>query len=191
MFDPEESLKENPVVILHPDLMSYKVTPKLPPVRDPKLPNVGNHVKVRKGDVESAFKSADTIIENRFSTNLVQHVHTEPNATVAQVENDGSVTIWTSTQSVYRARYMLSEALSLPVSQVRVISTEVGGGFGNKLNSVVSEAVAVLLSKAVWQTSKDSIDARRGFLRDYNQAPVCDLHKGRRHERRQFGRQKN
>ena len=47
VFDPEESLEENPAAILHPDLMSYKVTPKLPPVRDPKLPNVGNHVKVR------------------------------------------------------------------------------------------------------------------------------------------------
>ena len=163
VFDPEESLKENPVAILHPDLMSYKVTPKLPPVRDPKLPNVGNHVKVRKGDMESAFKSADKIIENRFSTNLVQHVHTEPNATVAQVENDGSVTVWTSTQSVYRARYMLSEALELPASRVRVISTEVGGGFGNKLNSVVLEAVAVLLSKATGRPVKMQLTREEVF----------------------------
>ena len=56
VFDPEESFKENPPAILHPNLMSYKVTPKMPPVRDPKLPNVGNHVKVRKGNVESAFR---------------------------------------------------------------------------------------------------------------------------------------
>ncbi len=184
VFDPEESLKENPPAILHPDLMSYKVTPKLPPVRDPKLPNVGNHVKVRKGDVESAFKSADKIIENRFSTNLVQHVHTEPNATVAQVENDGSVTVWTSTQSVYRARYMLSEALELPVSRVRVISTEVGGGFGNKLEFGCFRSRCSPAIKSDWQASEDSIDTRRSFFRDHNQASLCHLREGWCDERR-------
>ena len=108
-------------------------------------------------------ESADKIIENRFSTNLVQHVHTEPNATVAQVENDGSVTVWTSTQSVYRARFMLSEALELPASRVRVISTEVGGAFGNKLNSIVSEAVAVLLSKATGKPVKIQLTREEVF----------------------------
>ncbi len=163
IYDPEESLKQNPAIVIHPDLMSYKVTPKLPPVRDPNLPNVSNHVRVRKGETESAFKSADKIIENRFTTNLVQHVHTEPNATVAKVENDGSVTVWTSTQSVYRARYMLSEALQLPATRVRVVTTEVGGGFGNKLNSIVSEAVAVMLSKVTGKPVKIQLSREEVF----------------------------
>ncbi len=148
VYDPEEGLKENPPAILHPNLMSYKVSPKWPPRLDPRLPNVCNHVKVRKGDVDKAFATADVIVENRFSTHLVHHVHTEPNAAVGKVENDGSVVVWTPTQSVYRTRHMLSEALQLPPSKVRVIATEVGGGFGNKLSAAGLEATAVLLAKA-------------------------------------------
>jgi len=148
VFDAEEAMKEHPPAILHPNLMKYAKSPKWPPRIDPKLPNVCNHVKVRKGDVDSAFKTADMIVENRFTTNLVQHVHIEPNAAVGKVENDGTVVVWTSTQSVYRTRRMIAEALQLPTSKVRVIATEVGGGFGNKLNSANVEAVAILLAKA-------------------------------------------
>jgi CO/xanthine dehydrogenase Mo-binding subunit len=148
VFDPEEAMKENPPAVLHPDIMKYTKSPKWPPRIDPKLPNVCNHVKVRKGDVDSAFKTADLIVENRFTTNLVQHVHTEPNAAVGKVENDGSVVVWTSTQSVYRTRHMLAEALQLPPSKIRVVATEVGGGFGNKLSGANVEAVAILLAKA-------------------------------------------
>jgi len=163
LFDPEESMKENPPVILHPDLMNYKISPKWPPVRDRKLPNVSNHIRVRRGDVESAFRRADRVIENRFTTNLVQHVHTEPNVVVGRAENDGSVSVWTATQSVYRVRYMLSEALQLSPSKVRVIATEVGGGFGNKLNAGSLEAIAVLLSKATWKPVKIQLTREEVF----------------------------
>jgi CO/xanthine dehydrogenase Mo-binding subunit len=163
LFDPEESVKENPSVVLHPDLMKYRVSPKWPPVRDPKLPNVCNHVKVRRGSVEEGFRKADHVIENRFTTNLVQHVHTEPNVAVGRAENDGSVTVWTSTQSVYRTRHMLSEALQLSLSKVRVVATEVGGGFGNKLNSVSIEATAVLLSKATGKPVKVQLTREEVF----------------------------
>ncbi|HEV2139290.1 MAG TPA: xanthine dehydrogenase family protein molybdopterin-binding subunit [Nitrososphaerales archaeon] len=163
LFDPEEAMKAKPAVVIHPDLMTYKVSPKWPPVRDPALPNVCNHVKVRKGNVEEGFRKADKVIENRFTTNLVHHVHTEPNAALGRAENDGSVTIWTSTQSIYRVRFMLSEALQLPPSRVRVIATEVGGGFGNKLNSVSLEAMAVLLSKATGKPVKFQLTREEVF----------------------------
>lgn len=163
LFDPEESVKENPPVILHPDLMKYRTSPKWPPIRDPKLPNVCNHVKVRRGSVEEGFRKADRVIEGRFTTNLVQHVHTEPNVAVGRVENDGSVAVWTSTQSVYRTRHMLSEALQLSPSKVRVIATEVGGGFGNKLNSVSIEATAILLSKATGKPVKVQLTREEVF----------------------------
>ncbi len=146
IYDPEEAASEHPRVIIHPDLFKYKIAQRLPPNIDQKLPNVCNHVKVRKGDVESAFKESDVVIESRFTTHLVHAVHMEPIAALARVENDGTTTVWSPTQSVYRTRYMLSECLGIPQDRIRVISTEIGGAFGNKLNVLQCEAVAAIVS---------------------------------------------
>ncbi|MGH2638663.1 MAG: xanthine dehydrogenase family protein molybdopterin-binding subunit, partial [Rhabdochlamydiaceae bacterium] len=146
IYDPEASASEHPAAILHPDLFKYKVAQRMPPNLDLNHPNVCNRVKVRKGDIEAGFKQAEFIVENRFSTHLVHAVHMEPIAAVARSENDGTITVWSPTQSVYRTRYMLSECLQMPQDRFRVIATEIGGAFGNKLNAVQCEAVAAVVS---------------------------------------------
>jgi CO/xanthine dehydrogenase Mo-binding subunit len=135
IFDPIEAVKENPTVVIHPDLPRYKrfSSQIYRAALDPARPNVSNRFKVRQGDVEQGFKKADLIVENTFRTHPVQHMHIEPIATIASAEPDGTLVVWPAGQNVYRARKELSDGLGIPQSRIRVIVPPyVGGGFGNK-----------------------------------------------------------
>ena len=146
VYDAEEAMKPNPPAVIHPDKEKYRRSPIWTPKFDPTRPNVGNSVKVSKGDVEKAFASADVVIENRYETQIAQHMHMEPTVAVGYADPMGDITIWTSHQAPYRLRHQISEALMIPPSRIKVITLYSGGGFGNKLITSV-EPVCVLLSK--------------------------------------------
>src|SRR5207253_4613449 len=59
---------------------------------------------------------------------------------------DGNVTIWTSTQGAFTARQQTAEVLEMPISRIKVVPTEIGGGFGGKIR-IYLEPVAALLSR--------------------------------------------
>jgi carbon-monoxide dehydrogenase large subunit len=56
----------------------------------------------------------------------------EPRATIAEVGEDGRLTVWLSTQTPHQDRDGLAAALGLEAGAVRVIAPDVGGGFGGK-----------------------------------------------------------
>ena len=72
---------------------------------------------------------------------------------------DGRLTIWTTTQGAFTARQQVAELLQIPVSQVVVVPCEIGGGFGGKI-AVYLEPVAALLSRKCGRPVK-MIDAAR------------------------------
>lgn len=94
--------------------------------------NIVGHTKIRRGDIEQGFRESDEIYEDVFTTQYVQHCSMEPHVGIAKVDEDGSVTIWTSCQSPYNALRDMAIALGLPYNMVRIICTGVGGGFGGK-----------------------------------------------------------
>lgn len=148
LFDPLESVKEKPPVIIHPNILQYKrfSSQIYRAAIDPSRPNVTNKFKVRQGNVDEGFMQADLVIENTFRTHAVQHMHIEPIATVASAEPDGTLTVWTAGQNVYRARKELSDGLGIPQTKIRVVVPPyVGGGFGNK-GQTHSELICACLS---------------------------------------------
>ena len=94
--------------------------------------NIVGHTKIRRRDVEQGFRESDEIYEDVFTTQYVQHCSMEPHVGIAKVDEDGSVTIWSSCQSPYNAVRDMANALGLPYNKVRIICTGVGGGFGGK-----------------------------------------------------------
>jgi len=147
IFDHDEAVKQNPRVVVHPDLPRYKrfSSQIYKAAIDPSRPNVTNTFKVRQGDVELGFKEAHSIVENTFHTHAVQHMHIEPIGAIASAEPDGTLAIWAAAQNVYRARRELSDALGIPESRIRVMIPQyVGGGFGNKGMTHVEPICAVL-----------------------------------------------
>ena len=111
-----------------------------------KPTNLAKHFRHQRGDLEAGFAAAKVVVERTFRTETVHQGYIEPHTGTAQYNNDGQVTIWATTQGIFAVRSQTSEILRIPVSRIKVIPTEIGGGFGGKIN-VYLEPVAVLLSK--------------------------------------------
>jgi xanthine dehydrogenase molybdenum-binding subunit len=108
--------------------------------------NVASHSQEQVGDVEKGFQEASVIVEREFLTSMVHQGYIEPQNATAQFNPDGQITIWCSTQGAFGAREQTAEILDIPLSKIRVIPMEIGGGFGGKVG-VYLEPVVVLLSR--------------------------------------------
>jgi len=151
VFEVEKAWSTAPPTIIHPDLPEYdrlKGAQGLYVHLDPDRPNVCNHHRIRRGDVDKGFREADLVLENRFTTGRIQHCPLEPHVCVVQMEADGGITVWAGRQSIYRVRGYLCSAFDLPPSKVRVISSYyIGGGFGGKADLIVEPIAAILARK--------------------------------------------
>jgi CO/xanthine dehydrogenase Mo-binding subunit len=74
---------------------------------------------------------ADCIVENAYTFPMVTHFAIEPHAFLAAPDQNG-VTIWSPTQHPYVLQRVVAAALAWPVSRVRVVAPDPGGGFGGK-----------------------------------------------------------
>lgn len=111
-----------------------------------KSSNIASHFQHKKGDIDAGFAEADIIIEHDFVTGTVHQGYIEPHNATALYNPDGQLTIWCSTQGAFAVRQQVAEILQIPVSKIKVVPMEIGGGFGGKI-SVYLEPVAALLSK--------------------------------------------
>ncbi len=117
--------------------------------------NVANRFEFQIGDVEAGFEQADVIVEREFRTEAVHQGYIEPHAATAQWDSDGYVTIWCSSQGHFGVRDHTSNILGLPVSRVKIVPMEIGGGFGGKGQSgVYLEPLAAKLSQKSGQPVK-------------------------------------
>ena len=108
--------------------------------------NIASHLQHLQGDVERGFREAAVVVEREVNTASVHQGYIEPQNATATYNPAGQLTIWCSTQGSFGVRSQVSDILNIPVSNVRVIPTEIGGGFGGKV-SVYLEPLAALLSK--------------------------------------------
>ena len=108
--------------------------------------NVAGHAQQALGDAEAAFAEADVVVEREFRTKMVHQGYIEPQTCTALWGQDGRLTIWNSSQGQFGMRDQICRVLDVPVSEVKVVPLEIGGGFGGKLRAYL-EPVAALLSK--------------------------------------------
>ena len=108
--------------------------------------NIANHFVFEVGDLESGFQEADVVVEREFRTASVHQGYIEPHSATALWNSGGNITIWCSSQGHFQIRDQSANILGVPVSKVKVIPMEIGGGFGAK-TLVYLEPVAALLSK--------------------------------------------
>ena len=107
--------------------------------------NVAKHLQFQQGDIEKGFAEADEVVEKEFKTATVHQGHIEPHNATALYKSDGHLTVWCSTQGSFEVRDQLEKILQMPVSAIKVVPMEIGGGFGGKI-PVYLEPVAALLS---------------------------------------------
>ncbi len=140
--DAEAALQPG-ALLLHEHWASYKAEAGL--VREG---NVCCHSTLRKGDVAQGFAEADTVFEDNFSTESVHQSHVEPRVAIGVVDSAGRVTVYSNTQLPYWVRTNVAQVMGVPESDVRIVPTGIGGGFGSKLYPQLEPLAALLARKA-------------------------------------------
>jgi CO/xanthine dehydrogenase Mo-binding subunit len=110
--------------------------------------NLANRFEFRLGDVDQGFREAEVIVEKEVHTSPIHQGYIEPHTATAMWNSDGTLTIWSSSQGHFNVRDQTARLLNLPVSKVKAIPMEIGGGFGAKTLVYVEPVAAALARKA-------------------------------------------
>ena len=110
--------------------------------------NIANHFEFKLGDIDQGFQEADVIVEKETATVAVHQGYIEPHCGTAQWHEDGALTIWSSSQGQFMVRDYTARLVGIPVSKVKAIPMEIGGGFGAKLTVYMEPLAALLARKA-------------------------------------------
>ncbi len=122
----ESALKDDPV-LLHPDRDS----------------NIFLQYQIQHGDVESAFRDCDVIVEGEYRTPMQEHAYLQPEAGISYIDEEGRVTVVVAGQWTHEDRKQIAHALDLPIEQVRVIYPAIGGAFGGREDMSVQIVLAL------------------------------------------------
>ncbi|MBC3887137.1 molybdopterin-dependent oxidoreductase [Acetobacterium paludosum] len=101
----------------------------------------------KHGDVDEIIGGCDWIIEQTYHTKANQQVTMETSRTFTYLDETGKLTCVTSTQIPFHVKRILSNALELPESRIRVIKPRIGGGFGAKQTAVTEVYPAIVTVK--------------------------------------------
>ena len=151
--------------------------PDAPVIRDDHAGRADNHIfDWESGDAaatEAAFAGADVVVEQAM---VFPRSHPAPMETCGAIADfdrvDGKLTVWCTTQAPHAHRTLYALVTGLPEHKIRVISPDVGGGFGNKVpvypGYVCAMAATMLLGRPVkWMEDRSENLMSTGFARDY------------------------
>lgn len=102
-----------------------------------------DHQKLRYGDVETAFRQADHVVEGRYQMSPIEQAPVETCGAIAAPEQNGRWVCYTSTQALFFSLGTAAKVLEMPSSRLHFIGGTVGGGFGGKVDSI-HEPMAIL-----------------------------------------------
>lgn len=160
VVDPEKALKKG-ATVLHP------------PYND----NRAYLWELEGGDVRRAFQQADRVVRLRMTSQRQIPVAMEPRGVLSDYHaGDSRVTLWSSTQIPHLLRTQVAVMLGVPESSVHVITPEVGGGFGSKLNVYPEEAIIAHLAMRLGRPVKWIESRRENFQATIHGRDIlCDL----------------
>jgi 4-hydroxybenzoyl-CoA reductase subunit alpha len=145
---------------------------------EPRIHDYGDHGNVHKavslqfGDVDGGFAAAELVLEDTFFYEGNTHLPMEQHATVAVPEDEGRVTVHSSTQTPHYVHRAVTKVLGLPASRVRVIATPNGGGFGGKSDPFNHEVVAAKMALTLGRPVKIALTREEVFLCHRGRHPV-------------------
>ncbi len=116
--------------------------------------NILAHFRVRKGDIDQGFESADVIVEGVYQTPVQEHAYLQPEAGLGYIDEVGRVTVIVGGQWTHEDQEQIAHALDLPLDQVRVIYPSIGGAFGGREDM----SVQIVLALAAYRLHQRGID---------------------------------
>ena len=125
------------------------------------------------GDAEKAFKEAEVVVKQRITSQRLIPTSMETRGVVAEYRGaEKSLTLYSSTQIPHLLRSLVAQMLGVAENHLRVITPEVGGGFGSKLNVYAEEALMGFVAMKIGKPVKWIESRRENFQ--------CTIH-GRGH----------
>ncbi len=128
--------------------------------------NIAYRLTAGEGDIEAALGEADKVLSQRIINQRLAPVAMEPRGVLARYfPGEEELTVWSSTQIPHILRTQIAIMIGIPENKLRVITPEVGGGFGSKLNVYGEEAllgwISMQLGKPVkWiETRRENMQA--------------------------------
>ena len=156
--------KDNPILV-HPE--DNWVAPL--PVGADNRRNLCAHDVTQVGDVDAVLASCDYVLDRTYHTKACQQAMMETFRTYTELDVYGRLRVVASTQIIFHLRRILSHALDIPKSKIRVEKPRVGGGFGAK-QSAVAEVYPAFVT---WKTGKA---AKLIYTRRECQTAGCPRH---------------
>jgi CO/xanthine dehydrogenase Mo-binding subunit len=143
------------------------MTPGAPAVH-PEIPRIKQNIAYKidfvRGEGEEALKQADLVLEERYRTQGVYHAYLECQSCISHWDSSGKLTVWASTQSPFRARMYMAQALGIPEHRIRIIEPPIGGGFGGKISINHIYPISALLSMKTGKPVKIVLSREEDFI---------------------------
>ncbi len=124
---------------------------KLPAILDPREAAAQNEFIIPPktftlGDVNSAWKECDYIVEGTAENGGQEHIYLETQGAVAVPAEGGGIKITSATQGPTAVQRTVSRVLALPMHKIEVDVVRLGGGFGGKEDQATQWAVMAALA---------------------------------------------
>src|ERR1700682_6159196 len=137
------------------------IAPGAPPVHPEWPDNTAFNYHQEGGDVDKAFAEAGVVVKQRITSQRLIPTSMETRGVVADWKTgDKALTIYSSTQIPHLMRTLVAQMLGLSENHCRVVTPEVGGGFGSKLNVYAEEALMGFIAMKIGKPVK-WIESRR------------------------------
>ncbi|WP_419165866.1 xanthine dehydrogenase family protein molybdopterin-binding subunit [Candidatus Palauibacter sp.] len=108
--------------------------------------NILKHVHLEFGDVDERMARAAVTVEGEYFFHGTTHTPIEPHCAIGQVNQDGLLEVWSSTQVPHYLQRELARVLDYDVAKLRVVQPAVGGAFGGKSEPFDLEFCVALLA---------------------------------------------
>ena len=136
--------------------------------------NICGNVHVRKGSAEKGLAEADVVVSGNYKTGFVEHAYIEPESvTVIPDRMRRELTVLGSSQAPYNLRLSVARMLNIPIAQVIVKPSVIGGSFGGKIESVESLAVrAGLVALKTGRPAQYTLTREESIRESYKRHPI-------------------
>ena len=125
--------------------------------------NLLKHIEVSKGDIKKGFNEADVVFEDTYITPSYDHVFMEPECSIARIADNGQIEVYVGSQIPYADRSQISASLNIKDTEVRVIGTLIGGGFGGK-EDITGQIHSALLAQKTGKPVKILYDRHESMI---------------------------
>lgn len=144
-------------------------------VHPEKGTNIFCHYKVRKGDISSALKNADIVIEGTYQTPAQEHAFLQPEAGLGYIDEQGRITVIVAGQWAHEDQEQIAHALNVAKEKIRVIYPSIGGAFGGRedmsVQIILALAAKVLNERGINRPVKIVWSREESFIGHHKRHP--------------------